>query len=160
MSRKGFRHSEETKQKLRLAHLGKPSGMLGKKRSLSNKEKISKTLMSHLISSQTREKISSTLLAKNNILFPFSIKANRRRAKQRDNYTCQICGINDPEILEVDHIIPKKIRPDLKSEIANLLTLCANCHKRKTNRDKKQIWAFKQQRKSLQEIESEYYQLK
>ncbi len=143
---KGYKHTEQTKEKLRLAHLGKSSGMLGKKRTKSNKEKISETLMGHIFSSETREKISNTLMEKNNILFPFSIKANRRRAKQRDNWTCQICGNNDKDVLEVDHTIPQAIRPDLRTELSNMLTLCANCHKKKTIRDKEQIRMFKKQK--------------
>lgn len=145
MDRRNLPHTPEHRRKISEAKTGvhKSNGLLGRPKPV-----------------EVREKISKTLTAKHAVLFPFGIKANRRRAKERDNYTCQICGLADKEVLEVDHIIPKFIRPDLKSELSNMLTLCANCHKRKTNRDKKQIWALKQERKSLQEIESEYYQLK
>jgi|ERR1043166_3976649 5-methylcytosine-specific restriction endonuclease McrA len=60
-----------------------------------------------------------------------------RQAKTRDDYTCQICGLRDTEIMEVDHIIPKSVRPDLRFELTNLMTLCPNCHRRKTNREKR-----------------------
>ena len=60
------------------------------------------------------------------------------QAKIRDNYTCQVCGLKDLEIMEVDHIKPKSKFPELTLELNNLLTLCPNCHARKTNREKKQ----------------------
>lgn len=59
----------------------------------------------------------------------------KRCALDRDNYTCQSCGHNEPEIMEVDHIKPKSKFPELKLDINNLITLCPNCHRRKTNRD-------------------------
>lgn len=62
---------------------------------------------------------------------------NSRQAKIRDDYTCQICGLRDPEIMEVDHIKPRSIFPELDFVMENLMTLCPNCHRRKTLRDKK-----------------------
>jgi hypothetical protein len=62
----------------------------------------------------------------------------QKQAKIRDNYTCQICGLRDDEIIEVDHIIPVSVNPSLKFELSNLLTLCPNCHRRKTNRELRQ----------------------
>jgi hypothetical protein len=56
----------------------------------------------------------------------------------RDDYTCQICGMREPEIMVVDHIKPKSVFPELKAELNNLMTLCPNCHARKTIREKKQ----------------------
>lgn len=56
-------------------------------------------------------------------------------AKIRDNYTCQICGLRDEEIVEADHIVPVCVREDLKYEPTNIITLCPNCHKRKTLRE-------------------------
>lgn len=55
-----------------------------------------------------------------------------REAKKRDNYTCQHCGLQEREILMVDHIRSKALRPDLKYVLDNLVTLCPNCHARKT----------------------------
>jgi hypothetical protein len=59
-------------------------------------------------------------------------------ALRRDNNTCQKCGFNkDKEIMEVDHIIPKRVSPKLNRKLSNLITLCPNCHKRKTLDDMK-----------------------
>ena len=70
----------------------------------------------------------------------------KRKAKERDDYTCQICGLRDVEIMEVDHAVPLSINPSLKYEMSNLVTLCPNCHKRKTLREIKEgIYKTKKQ---------------
>lgn len=63
----------------------------------------------------------------------------RRQALIRDDYTCQVCGFREPEIMEVDHIVPRSVAPELRHELNNLITLCPNDHRRKTNREKKEI---------------------
>lgn len=63
----------------------------------------------------------------------------KRQAKIRDNYTCQVCGLRDVEIMEVDHVNPQVLFPELKASIENLMTLCPNCHRRKTLRDRKNL---------------------
>lgn len=57
----------------------------------------------------------------------------KKQAKIRDNYICQICGINDPDVLEVDHIKQKCDFPELRCLLDNLITLCANCHRKRTS---------------------------
>jgi len=59
----------------------------------------------------------------------------KRQALTRDDYTCQICGHREPEIMEVDHTKSKAKFPELEKDLDNLLTLCPNCHRRKTNRE-------------------------
>ncbi len=44
----------------------------------------------------------------------------------RDNYCCVFCG--SPERLEVDHIQPWAIYPELRFDIENGRALCHNCH--------------------------------
>lgn len=61
----------------------------------------------------------------------------KKQALIRDDYICQICGFREPEIMVVDHIKPKSLYPDLKFEMNNLITLCPNCHMRKTQRERK-----------------------
>ena len=60
----------------------------------------------------------------------------REAVKQRDNYTCQMCGnsvYKEPNLLlEVDHIIP--ISKGGKTEAGNLQTLCWRCNRKKGNR--------------------------
>ncbi len=57
------------------------------------------------------------------------------KVKERDFYTCQICGLRDEEIVEVDHIIPRCINKMVEYDMNNLQTICPNCHKRKTVRE-------------------------
>jgi hypothetical protein len=61
-----------------------------------------------------------------------------KQTKIRDDNTCQICGLKEPDIMVVDHIKPKSIFPELQFEINNLVTLCPNCHARKTQRERRQ----------------------
>ena len=62
----------------------------------------------------------------------------KREALIRDDYTCQKCGMREVEIMIIDHILPKSVFPELIAELGNLMTLCPNCHARKTIREKKQ----------------------
>lgn len=55
----------------------------------------------------------------------------------RDGGICQKCGLNEPEIMDVDHIKPRRVAPELRYHPDNLLTLCPNCHRRKTLEDHK-----------------------
>ena len=61
----------------------------------------------------------------------------------RDDFICQICGFSEKDIMQVDHIKPKSVFPELRFEINNLITLCPNCHARKTQREKKQKYERK-----------------
>lgn len=58
----------------------------------------------------------------------------RNRIKERDNYTCQICGKYMPDEvgLHIDHIIP--ISKGGKTVEQNLQVLCDKCNLRKSNR--------------------------
>ena len=66
------------------------------------------------------------------------IKTWKKQALLRDNYTCQKCGLHDPEVMDVDHIKPRHLSPELYLVLKNLLTLCANCHTRKTRRENRE----------------------
>lgn len=58
----------------------------------------------------------------------------KKAAKRRDKFTCRMCGLTDHEIVEVDHLFAIRFRPELKLELKNMITLCPNCHARKTRR--------------------------
>ncbi len=55
----------------------------------------------------------------------------------RDDYTCQICGFRNVDIMIVDHKLPKCKYPELKFVLDNLQTLCPNCNQIKTIRELK-----------------------
>ena len=71
----------------------------------------------------------------------------KSKAKERDNFTCQVCGIRDEEIVQADHIVPVCVNESMKYEMTNLVTLCPNCHMRKTLRELKSgIYKIKEKR--------------
>lgn len=56
----------------------------------------------------------------------------RKQVYERDNYTCQICGIkcsgyNRADKIQCDHIIPERLGGD--DSLGNLQTLCMRCHR-------------------------------
>ena len=57
-------------------------------------------------------------------------KALRLKALRRDEFKCVQCGARGR--LEVDHIKPVRTDPELAFDLANLQSLCAACHTRKT----------------------------
>ncbi|AOV07831.1 hypothetical protein BI350_09990 [Sporosarcina ureilytica] len=60
--------------------------------------------------------------------------AQRRAARERDEFTCQKCGIGESQYgreLSVHHIIPFVIINDylVANELSNLLSVCEPCHR-------------------------------
>ena len=62
----------------------------------------------------------------------------RRKALVMGNYQCVECGVSIRGVKYggakpvIDHIIPRRKRPDLALELSNLQCLCIACHNRKT----------------------------
>ena len=108
-SRKGkcyrfnYKHSEETRQKISKSNMGKvmPKG----EKCAAWKGGV--TLKDRLERMKFREIL-------------------QKKVFERDNYTCQICGVNGD--LQVDHIKPWVDYPELRFSIDNCRTLCAKCH--------------------------------
>lgn len=95
-------------------------------------------------SAETRAKMSKSRTAHKNPNWKGGLlKHKRAEAKLRDNNTCQICGFREDEIMVVDHIRPRAMRPELALDLDNLMTLCPNCHARKTKVDRKMIAQFR-----------------
>ena len=57
-------------------------------------------------------------------------KALRVKALDRDDWQCVQCG--ERRRLEVDHILPVRMHPELSYSLDNLQSLCGRCHARKT----------------------------
>ena len=53
----------------------------------------------------------------------------RARCLKRDGYRCVFCGrdVRGKGLSRVDHIKPRKLRPDLALVLDNLRTLCGPC---------------------------------
>lgn len=59
----------------------------------------------------------------------------RNKARKRDNYTCQKCGIEEKELnkeLSVHHIIPFVVFTNYKkaNSLDNLICVCEDCHRK------------------------------
>jgi 5-methylcytosine-specific restriction endonuclease McrA len=62
-----------------------------------------------------------------------SVVFSRRNLFKRDRYTCQYCGLQPgPELLTVDHVMPKSRKG--VSSWTNCILACVECNKRKANR--------------------------
>lgn len=51
----------------------------------------------------------------------------KRLVHERDLFHCRMCGKND-DTLHAHHIEPYAAVPEKRTDVANGLTLCANCH--------------------------------
>ena len=114
---KGKKLSEATKEKLRQANLGK-------KQSLETRLKRSKSLSGaknhRYIDGRTKLGCRHTQ--------DINLKLWRLSVFERDDYTCQNCGVRGG-YLEAHHIKSWSKYPDLRYEVSNGQTLCKPCHK-------------------------------
>lgn len=137
-AQKGRKHSEETKKKMGKWHKNK-------KHSEESKLKMSKSAKNRPpISDETRMKLSKNNSGENNAAWlggisflPYCHKFNnqlKERIRDRDNRTCQGCGLNENgRRLAVHHI-----HYDKENCYPDLIALCNSCHmKTNTNR---QYW--------------------
>lgn len=121
LDRTGIKHTKKTKEKMRLAQTGEKNHFYGKRHSDITKRKLH----------EIKQGKPSGFWRGGNINFW------KRQALTRDDHTCQQCGLREPGIMDVDHILPKSVAPKLKNSLENLITLCPNDHRRKTNNDRK-----------------------
>lgn len=131
-----FHHSEETKEKIRQAHLGK-------KKSEEHKKKLSEARLGkpgHKWTMESRIKASLAQKGPNHYRWgggAANINAQIRRSLEyrlwresvfeRDDWICQDCGQRGGN-LNADHIKPFCDYPELRFELSNGRTLCKDCH--------------------------------
>lgn len=107
---RGRKISEEAKEKIRKAHLGKPK--LYSRREKNHNWKGGVTSIN--------EKIRKSL----------EYKLWRTAIFERDEYTCRFCGKRGNGEIHADHIKPFAFYPELRFSIDNGRTLCKECHKK------------------------------
>lgn len=61
------------------------------------------------------------------------------KVKERDGYTCQLCGEADRSILEAHHMKHRSKFPELQFDFNNGITLCLKCHALQHTNDPKSL---------------------
>lgn len=104
-SKKGYKHSQETKNKISNAHKGEKN--YNWKGGITPERK--------------------------KLYFSFEYKLWRKAVFERDRYTCVFCGLKTGGgkrvTLNADHIKPWSLYPELRFAIDNGRTLCEPCHR-------------------------------
>lgn len=154
---KGYKQTEEHKRKIGDALKGRSNSWKGVKRGPMTEEHKQKVSLAKKGQSSWNKGLKGFRAGEKRKPYNYTEKweqsnRNRRgklrvesiwnvkyRAKLRDSYVCRICGLEDREIVQVDHIIPIALKPELEYDLDNLQTICPNCHARKTLQDKKLI---------------------
>lgn len=128
---KGKHHSEDTKEKIKIGHLGRTA-------SKETKEKLSKLRTGVKLSEEHCKHIGEGKLGNKNPSWnngssfePYSLNWTnnfRNSIRERDNYICQICNNYGKDVHHIDYN-KKNCNP------SNLIILCRTCHL-KTNWDR------------------------
>lgn len=140
MSTTGYKHTEESRKKISLSRIGKPT-TLGTKRphmtgenNPSNRPEVKKKISESKMGSKNPNWKGG--ISPENIIIRNSAQARlwRKAVFARDNYSCQDCGLRNGNgknvILNADHIKPFALFPELRFAIDNGQTLCFDCHKK------------------------------
>ena len=107
---------------------------LGKKRSLETIAKLSMSMKGRLVGEKHPNWKGGITNPRKIIMRSDEYKFWRISVFQRDNYTCQECGVRSGNgqkvILNADHIKPFSLFHDLRFELTNGRTLCEPCHRK------------------------------
>lgn len=116
--------------------IGKNTWMLGRKLSLEIRKKMSQTHKKRVLEGKNNFWKGGKTQEQAMVRSSFEYSEWRRHVFQRDNHTCQACGIRNRKglgvsiKLEADHELPFSKFPNLRFEILNGRTLCVSCHKK------------------------------
>lgn len=134
-------HSKSTKKKISKARLGKHYPKLSAAFSGKNHPRFGKPHSEETkrkLRLSNKGKVHSKVAGANHPNWKGgSLSYLKRQVKVRDDYTCMICGFREPEIMQVDHIQPRAVYPELNLVLNNLMTICPNCNARKTIKEKR-----------------------
>lgn len=151
-----YKRTEECRRILSEAHKGKKLTE-EHKRKLSEAKKGNKNALGYKHTEEARIKISQAQKGDKSHFWKGGVtKENDKQRKsieyklwrtsvfERDDYTCQNCGIRGGNgkrvILEAHHIKPFSYFPDLRYEVDNGLTLCKSCHLKETVKERRVNW--------------------
>lgn len=145
--------TEESKLKLSISHKGKNTWMKGKKLSIETREKIRKSLLGNVRakgkkhSPKINKRASEAYRGekswnwrggnKRPLHTGYEYRIWRINVFERDNWTCQGCGIRGC-YLEPHHIKSWAKYPEFRYNLDNGVTLCKDCHKLTDNYKNKQ----------------------
>lgn len=121
--------SAETRRKLSLAHLGKPSNHKGKKQSEAAKEKLRVYATGRWKGEKSPLWKGGVTPAHNQIRNSEEYQAWRVAVYKRDGFKCQHCKKPDLR-LNAHHLKSFSEYPDLRFNVDNGITLCEQCHKK------------------------------
>lgn len=127
--KKGSKMSEESRNKMRLSALSRPSNRIGKKHSAEVKARISAITRERTARGENHYAYKHGNAQRNlNDRRKPEYKEWRLKVFERDNYTCTKCGDATGGNLRAHHIKPFCDFPDLRFEVSNGKTLCHVCH--------------------------------
>lgn len=127
---KGRKHTAESRALLREKALGRAGPMAGRRHSIESRQKMSQTRRERgpkgaachtYVDGKGVERLGERLTDK--------YKQWRYDVMMRDRFTCQHCGDARGGNLHAHHIKPFSTHPELRTVIANGITLCEPCHK-------------------------------
>ena len=120
---RGFKRSEEFKEKIAIAMKGRKGWSAGKK--LPHRSGANCHFWKGGVSKKNRTE-------RQNFCSTLEYREFRNRIFKRDNYTCQDCGRRtkkgDKVYIQLHHIKPFSKYPNLRTSEDNVVTLCRKCH--------------------------------
>ena len=128
----GRKHTPESKEKMRLAKLGVPYKSKRKRPPVTEeyRKKVSEIMKKKVAEGKHNFYIDGRTPENTKIRRSVEMKLWREAVFKRDNWTCVIGGKEHGSKLNADHIKPFCDYPELRFDVNNGRTLCVECHKK------------------------------